>query len=107
MCVLSTGATSPPFPRKADGFVSRTIADEVIIVPVRGGVGDLESIFTFNAVGATIWRLIDGRTSPEALAAAVAREYEVSETAAAVDVDEFLTHLRAKGLLGPASEAPR
>jgi len=84
--------------------VSRNIADDVIIVPVRGGVGDLESIFTFNAVGATIWKLIDGRTSPAALAAAVAREYEVSEAAAASDVAEFLTALRTKGLLGPGAE---
>ena len=105
MGVLSSqGDPSPPFPCKADGFVSRSIADEEIIVPVRGGVGDLESIFTFNAVGATIWRLIDGRTSPEALAAAVAREYEVSEATAAADVEEFLTALRAKGLLGPAGK---
>jgi hypothetical protein len=106
--VLSTeGASPPPFPRKAEGFVSRNIADDVIIVPVRGGVGDLESIFTFNAVGATIWKLIDGRTSAEALATAVAREYEVSEASAAADVQEFLALLRGKGLLGPPGEDAR
>ena len=100
MCVLSTdGTSSARLPRKADGFVSRTIADDVIIVPVRGGVGDLESIFTLNAVGASIWKLIDGRTSLQALAVALSREYEVSEAAAAADVQEFVALLLAKGLV--------
>jgi hypothetical protein len=86
-------------PRKAEGFVSRTIADDVIIVPVRGGVGDLESIFTLNAVGATIWQAIDGRTSIEGLADAVARAYEVPPDAAATDVRAFVDLLRGKGLV--------
>ena len=104
MCVLSTdGISSARFPRKADGFVSRTIADDVIIVPVRGGVGDLESIFTLNAVGASIWKLIDGRTSLQALAVALSREYEVSEAAAAADVQEFVELLLAKGLVSEVS----
>jgi len=34
---------------KGDGFVTRNIAGETIIVPVRGGVGDLDSIFTRTA----------------------------------------------------------
>jgi len=104
MCVLSTDRTSPALlPRKADGFVSRTIAEDVIIVPVRGGVGDLESIFTLNAVGASIWKLIDGQTSLQALGAALAREYEVSEAAAAADVQEFVELLLSKGLVSKVS----
>jgi Coenzyme PQQ synthesis protein D (PqqD) len=92
-------------PRKTDGFVSRTIAGDVIIVPVRGGVGDLDAIFTLNSVGTTIWKLIDGQTSSEALAAAVAREYQVNEITARDDVGEFLELLRAKGLIAGATEA--
>jgi len=89
-------------PQKTGGFVSRNIADDVIIVPVRGGVGDLESIFTLNAVGATIWKAIDGRTSAEGLAAAVLREYEVTPETAATDVQAFLDLLVAKGLISAA-----
>jgi hypothetical protein len=102
MSVLSTEGADCP--RKAEGFVSRSIADDVIIVPVRGGVGDLESVFTLNAVGATIWKLIDGRTPREALAAAVSCEYEVSEATAAADVGEFLALLQQRGLLGRTPE---
>jgi hypothetical protein len=88
-------------PKKADGFVSRTIAGDVIIVPVRGGVGDLEAIFTLNGVGATIWQLIDGETPIDRLADAVAKEYEVVTATADADVREFLDLLREKGLISP------
>lgn len=91
-------------PKKADGFVSRTIAGDVIIVPVRGGVGDLEAIFTLNGVGATIWNLIDGATTVDRMASALASEYEVAETAAAADVREFLALLADKGLLTPGAD---
>ena len=71
-------------PRKADGFLSRSIGDETIIVPVRGGVGDLD--------------------------AAVSAEYEVTPEAARGDVDRFLQTLAERGLLaGPPApgEPPR
>jgi hypothetical protein len=92
-------------PKKANGFVSRTIAGDVIIVPVRGGVGDLDAIFTLNSVGATIWKLIDGGTPIERLAAAVSSEYEVDEAAASADVREFVDLLTRKGLLAADANA--
>ena len=91
-------------PTKADGFVSRDIAGETIVVPVRGGVGDLNAIFTLNTVGATIWRLIDGATSLDGLASTVAAEYEVTPDDAARDVRAFVQLLTDKGLLVRAPE---
>jgi Coenzyme PQQ synthesis protein D (PqqD) len=88
--------------RKADGFVSRSIGADMIIVPVRGGVGDLEAIFTLNPVASTVWELIDGATSMEGLAAAVSRQYEVDQDTAAADVEEFVALLAARGLVAEA-----
>jgi len=85
--------------RKADGYVSRSIAGDAIIVPVRGGVGDLESICTLNAVAATIWGAIDGQRSVDALTAEVIRVYDVGTEQAAADVAEFVELLRVKGLV--------
>lgn len=96
--------TARMIPTKTDGFVSRDIADDTIIVPVRGGVGDLNAIFTLNAVGTTIWKLIDGATPLERLAGAIAAEYEVSPEDAARDVLEFVQLLTDKGLLATAPE---
>jgi Coenzyme PQQ synthesis protein D (PqqD) len=92
--------------RKADGFVSRCIGDDTIIVPVRGGVGDLEAIFTLNPVASTVWDLIDGATSVEGLAAALSRHYEVDQATAAADVAEFVDLLAARGLVATSGATP-
>ena len=47
--------------KKSDSIVSRKIADEFILVPIRQNVGDMESIYALNETSARIWELIDGK----------------------------------------------
>ena len=86
-------------------FVTRRIADETIIVPVVGGVGDLDAIFTLNDVGSYIWRLIETPTTVQAITDAVAGTFEVAEPDAARDVVEFLDKLAAAGLIETLGQA--
>jgi len=44
---------------RSENVVSRVIAGETLIVPVRRGVADLASLFSFNQVGSTIWEAIE------------------------------------------------
>ena len=67
-------------------LVTRQVAGETILVPVRGRVGDLEAIFTLNEVGTLVWGLLDGETPVERMVAAVCEEYEVSDEQAEADV---------------------
>ncbi|MDB4980218.1 MAG: hypothetical protein JWM82_970 [Myxococcales bacterium] len=92
--------------RKADGFVSRSIGDDTIIVPVRGGVGDLEAIFTLNPVASTVWELIDGKTTVDGLADAVTRHYEIDQATAAADIAELVALLAARGLVATTGATP-
>jgi hypothetical protein len=85
--------------RRADGYVSRKVGDEIVVVPVRAGVANREAIFTMNAVGAEIWGRLDGKTDASAIAEAVAAAYDVSAGEAASDVSDFLNVLVAKGLV--------
>jgi hypothetical protein len=87
--------------------VSREIAGEVIVVPIRGHVGDLDSVYTLNELGARIWRMLDGQTSVARIAETVAAEYEVTADAAAKDAEEFLGTLEAAGLIGAAPEGAK
>jgi hypothetical protein len=88
------------FTREND-LVTRDVAGEKIIVPIKGHVGDLEGIFTLNEVGAMIWRLIDGRTTGRQLAEAVRDEYDIEATEAEDDVVDFLRSLEDAGLIRP------
>ena len=79
--------------------VSRVVAGETLIVPVRGKVGDLASIYSFNGTGSLIWQLLDSPCSLANLIDAVEREYVVDLDTATKDVTQFMTDLQSVGLL--------
>ena len=87
-------------------FVTRHLAGETLIVPVAGGVADLECIYVLNDTGARIWELLDSPTTAEQLASTIAREFEVSPEASAQDVSEFLESLLSGGLIQQSGEQP-
>jgi Coenzyme PQQ synthesis protein D (PqqD) len=89
---------------KDDQSVTRSIAGETLIVPVRSGVGDLDSIYTLNEVGTSIWNLLDGTRSVEQVVEEIGDEYEVGREEAAKDVSEFLNLLQAEGRISPSTE---
>ena len=58
--------------------VSRKIEGEVIIVPIRSGVGDLNSLCTLNPVGSVLWDFMnESHTIPE-IVQRVCDEFEVT-----------------------------
>lgn len=85
---------------KKDDSVTRQIAGETIIVPVRSHVGDVNTIFTMNELGAMIWKLIDAQTAVSQIVAAVSSEYDVTPEQATADIIDFLESLEAAGLIG-------
>jgi hypothetical protein len=79
--------------RRNENVVSRKIVDELILVPIRTNVADMESIYSLNEVGASVYALIDGQRSVGDICAAIAEEFEVSIDQAETDVTEFLQKL--------------
>src|SRR5579864_5068433 len=84
---------------RSDTVVSRAIAGETLVIPVRGGVGDLASIYSFNEVGTMIWDALDEPISIEELASLIEREYDVNRDRIYKDVGLFLTEMGAAGLV--------
>ena len=89
---------------KEQDLVTRDVAGEEIIVPIKGHVGDLEGVFTLNEVGAMIWRLMDGQTTVRQLMEAVTNEYDVEAAEAEKDLLDFLRSLEDAGLIRPSAE---
>jgi hypothetical protein len=79
--------------RRNENVVSRKIVDELILVPIRQNVADMESLYTLNEVGARVYELIDGERSVRDICAAIVEEFEVSSDKAEADVTEFLEKL--------------
>jgi hypothetical protein len=87
------------FQIKHKDVVTRRIAGETIIVPIRNGVGDLNFVYTLNQPGTVIWDLLGAGTSVRGILDAICREFEVSEELAAEDLKEFLDSLQTAGLI--------
>ena len=82
---------------KDPNMVSRKIADEVILVPIRQNVGDLESIYTLNEVAARIWELMDGEMKVREIKDKIVEEFKVTPEEAEADILELLKQLEIVG----------
>lgn len=89
---------------KDSELVTRRIAGETIIVPVRSHVGDLESIYSLNETASFLWELIDGRRTVRQLADALVEQYDVSPDQAMADVAELAESLEPAGLVRLSTE---
>jgi hypothetical protein len=79
--------------KKSDSVVSRKIANEFILIPIRQNVADLESIYTLNEVGARIWELMDGKMTMREIKEKIVEEFEVTAQEAEKDIAEYLQQL--------------
>jgi len=78
---------------KNDQIVSRKIVDELILVPIRKDVADLEMLYTLNEVGARVYELIDGKRALGEIVNTIVNDFEVTEQEAESDVREFIKQL--------------
>ena len=85
--------------------VSRVVGGETLVVPVRGRVGDLASIYSFNGVGSFIWQSLEEPTSVADVIASVEHEYAVTGDQARQDVMRFVEDLLSVGLVNPCQSA--
>jgi len=85
--------------KKSDSIVSRKIADEFLLVPIKQNVGDLESIYTLNEVATRVWELIDGKKKVKEIKDKIVEEFEVTPQEAEKDLTNLLKQLLAVGAI--------
>ena len=84
---------------KSPAIVSRKIAEETVLVPIRQTLGEEPSIFTLNEVGARIWELIDGTHSVKEICDAIVSEFDVDPSCAREDLLKLLLQLKETGII--------
>ncbi|MGC9521785.1 MAG: PqqD family protein [Anaerolineae bacterium] len=85
--------------RHDPAIVSREVAGEVILVPIRDNVGDLESIYTLNETAARVWALLDGERTLAEVRDAMVAEFEVEAAEAEADLLALVERLVGVGAL--------
>jgi len=83
--------------------VSRKIDGELIIVPIRSGVGDLNSLYTLNPVGSVLWDFMTERHTISEMVERVCEEFDVTATQAQQDIEGFLDSLLEENLVLPVA----
>jgi hypothetical protein len=84
--------------------ITREIDGQMVLVPLRDEVANLDSIYTLNETASYLWRRLDGSHTVRELGQALAAAFDVSPDDAAADVGRLLEDLRREGLI---SEGPR
>jgi hypothetical protein len=85
--------------KKNKDIVSRKIAGELFIVPVRGRLADMQRIFALNQVAEYIWQTLDGRTTLDDIRIHILSHYDVEKEKAESDILGFIDELIAADLI--------
>ena len=80
-------------------FVLRQVADTWVVMPLGQTSVDFNGMLTLNQSGALLWQALEKGGDREALADALAAQYEVDREEALADVDAFLAKLQQTGCL--------
>lgn len=79
--------------------VARKIQGELIIVPIRSGVGDLNSLYSLNSVGSVLWDFMTEEHTVGEMVKRVCNEFEVTKSQAQKDIESFLESLLEEKLV--------
>lgn len=80
-------------------FVLREIAGDYIIIPTGKTVLQFNGLITVNEVGVSLWKMLQEEVTLEDLVKGILDEYDVDETVAREDIQEFLDKLDKGGIL--------
>ncbi|MFC1948174.1 PqqD family protein [Chloroflexota bacterium] len=78
-------------------MVSRKVGNELVLVPIRQNVGDLQNIYTMNEVGVRIWGVIEDAHTLQEIILIISDEYEINKGCLESDVVKFLNQLESVG----------
>jgi methyltransferase-like protein len=85
--------------RKKEEIVTRDIAGETLLVPIRSHLADMRNIFALNPTAAYIWEQLDGRQSLDDIHRGIMDHFQVDNRQALDDLEEFIGQLLDAGII--------
>jgi hypothetical protein len=83
--------------QRSSDFIYRKIINEMVLVPIHLNIADMESIYTLNDVGASIWERLEEPISLEQLASELVNEYDSDPETITQELILFLQELQECG----------
>ena len=85
--------------KKNGDIVTRKIAGDLFLIPIRNKIADMQRIFVLNPVGEYIWQEIDNQKSLDEIRKGMMTRFEVEEGRADSDIREFIAELQEADLI--------
>lgn len=85
--------------RRNENFVFRRIVEEMVLVPIRQNVAELDSIYTLNELGAFIWEQLESPKTRAELEGAILEVFDVDEETLRTDLASFIGDLTRIGAI--------
>ena len=85
--------------QKKEDIVTRRIADETLLVPIRSHLADMQRIFALNRVAEYIWQQLDGKRNLKEIHTGIIANFEVEKDRAGSDIREFISQLIESGII--------
>ena len=82
-----------------EDIVSRSIAGEMFLVPIRGKLADMQQLFSLNPVAEHVWKHLDGRRKLSEIRDSVLISFDVNKEEAESDIQEFIEDLLSAELI--------
>ena len=79
--------------QKKSQFVTRKVGNEMVLVPLKDNIANMNEMFTMNEVASVIWESIDGRNNENVILTSVIKAFDIDLETAAADYDSFLESL--------------
>lgn len=87
---------------RSNNFIFRQIVEEMVLVPIRQNVAELDSIYTLNELGAFIWGIMESPKSYSEIEDAVQAEFDVDGETVKTDLQIFMEELARIGAVEEA-----
>ncbi len=81
------------------GFALRKFAGKWMAVSVGGNADEKNLFITLNDTGAFVWNLLQEDISYSEVIVAITAKYDIDETTAKADFDEFLNKMKKAGII--------
>jgi len=87
-------------------MVTRRIAGETLLVPIRSQVADMQNIFALtHSTAEYIWQQLDGKQNLQQIHMGIMDNFQVGNRQALSDLQEFISQLLGSGIIEEEEKA--
>jgi len=71
-------------------FATRKVGNEMVLVPLKNNIANMNKMFTLNDVACFIWESINGKSTKKDILTSIIEAFEINLETAESDYDEFI-----------------